>query len=94
LSATVSGKSVSLKWADNSANEEGFFIEQGVQGRKSAQISYTRVGQAGPRATSYTLNAASGTFYFRVQAFNTAAPYSASNPRTSAYSNEVRARVR
>lgn len=93
LSVTLSGNLCTLRWTDNASNEEGFFIEQGER-KKGAGVAYSKFAQAGANITMYSFNAAKGTFYYRVQAFNTLAPYSGDNPRTSGYSNEIKIQVR
>ena len=95
LTAIASGrnitpKTITLTWSDNSNNEEGFSIEQGlITGKgKTAVTTYTRIGQTLANATNYILNVSAGTYYFRVQALNV------TTGRLSAYSNAVKVGVR
>jgi PKD repeat protein len=85
LTASVSGKTVTLRFTDNSSNEDGFYVERGVSGKKGA-TSWTRVATLGPNVTSFAQTVSSGTWLYRVQAFK--------GSTLSAYSNQVSARVR
>ncbi len=64
----ASAAQLSLSWADNSKDEEGFRIERklGTQGK------YEEIAIVAPNVTSYTdINAEAGTKYcYRVRAFN------------------------
>jgi PKD repeat protein len=84
LTASVSGRKVILKWADNSGNEQGFYIERAP---KSTGV-FARVAEVGANVRKYTQTVSVGTYLYRVQAFNR------TTGRTSAYSNQVQARVR
>jgi hypothetical protein len=85
LTASVSRtKVVTLRWADNSGNEQGFYVERAVQG----STSFAQVGQAGANATTATDQPGSGRWTYRVRAFN------ATTGRFSAYSNQVSVRVK
>jgi PKD repeat protein len=84
LTASVSGKTVTLRFTDKSSNEEGFYVERGVSGKKST--TWTRVATLGPNVTSFAQTVSSGTWLYRVQAFK--------GSTLSAYSNQVSARVR
>ena len=76
---------VTLRWADNSSNEDGFYIERAP----SDTGVFTRVGQTGADATTFAESGvASGTYLYRVQAFDL------STGSVSAYSNQDSARVR
>jgi titin len=80
LAATaVSGTQVSLTWADNSANETGFWVYQSADG-----VNYTLLASVGADVTGYTWSgAAPGTTYsFRVTAYNAVAESAASNTAT------------
>ncbi len=61
---------LSLSWADNSKDEEGFRIER----KKGTQGKYEEIDIVAPNVTSYTdLSAQAGTKYcYRVRAFNAA----------------------
>ena len=82
LSATVvSSSRIDLSWTDNSSKEDGFRIERktGISG------TYSQIASVGQSVTSYsnTGRAASTTYYYRVNAYNTNG--------NSAYSNETNA---
>ncbi|QKI88321.1 S8 family serine peptidase [Thiomicrorhabdus xiamenensis] len=84
LSATLNGSTVTLTWNDNSTDESGFYIERGVKVR--GQITYSRVATVGTDTASYSETLASGTYEYRVQAFN--------DSGTSSYSNSVSVRLK
>jgi C1A family cysteine protease len=84
ISASVSNTIVALKWIDNSVNQTGFYIERGV--KIKTRYIYTRIGQVSANSTAFNDSPGSGTYYYRVQAFNA---NGASN-----YSNSVSAKVR
>jgi PKD repeat protein len=76
---------MSLRWTDNSNNEQGFYIERAP----SSGGVFTRIAQTAANATSYSGSGVpSGTYLFRVQAFNL------STGRVSAYSNQVSVKVK
>ena len=77
------GGKVTLRWTDNSSNEEGFSIERAPAGSSS----YVQVGQVGVNATSFSQTVAKATYLYRVRAFNT------STGKFSPYSNVVSVRV-
>jgi PKD repeat protein len=85
LTASVSGKTVTLRWTDKSTNEDGFYVERGQTVKKTT--TFTRVGTFGPNTTTFVQTVTSGTWLYRVQAFRTGGT-------VSAYSNQVSARVR
>jgi C1A family cysteine protease/PKD repeat protein len=87
LSASASGKTVTLRWTDNASNETGYYIERGIKSGKAGTV-YTRVATVGTNVNTCSQTVASGTYYYRVQAFNT------STGKVSAYSNVVSIRVR
>ena len=87
LTASVSGKVVTLRWTDNASNEQGFYVERGVKPKKG-NPTFSRVGQVGANVTTFSQSPGRGTYLYRVQAFNR------TTGRTSAYSNQVQARVR
>jgi len=76
--------SIKLTWTDNANNETGFNVERAT----SPTGPFTQVAQVGANATSYTNSglARRTTYYYRVNAFNTAG--------TSAYSNVASATTR
>jgi PKD repeat protein len=85
LTASVSrAGAVTLKWADNSSNETGFYVERAPSG----STSYVRVATVGANVTTFTQSPGSGRYVYRVQAFN------ATTGRTSPYSNSVNVRVK
>ena len=81
-SAARGGK-ITLRWTDNSNNEQGFAIERALAGSSS----YVQVGQAAANATSYAETVAKASYLYRVRAFNT------STGKFSAYSNVITVRV-
>ena len=86
LSASVSGRSVTLRWTDNSNNESGFYIERALSPKKGSP-TWSRIGQVGSNVAIYTDNlSAAGTYLYRVQAFTAT--------KVSSYSNQVSVRVR
>ena len=86
LSGSSSSRVVTLRWTDNSNNEEGFTIERAVKAK--ATPVFSAVGQAAANATSYSETVASGTYLYRVRAFNL------TTGKVSADSNQVQLRVR
>ena len=81
LTATVSGKNVTLRWNDNSANETGFYVERAPKGG-----AFARIATVGANAVTYVDSLGSrGIYAYRVQAFNGAA--------VSSYSNQVLAKL-
>ncbi len=83
LKGTVSGRTVTLTWTDNSSNEQGFRVE-----RASSGSTYKLVGTVGANSTTYSETVARGTYNYRVQAYNQ------STGKVSAYSNAISVRVR
>jgi PKD repeat protein len=69
---------VTLRWIDNSTNEQGFYIERTPAGT----ISYARIGQVAANVTTFSQSGLfPGQYAYRVQAFN--------GTTVSAYSNPV-----
>jgi len=87
LTASVSGRTVTVKWLDNANNETGYYVERGVKAAKGG-ITYTRVATLAANVTTYSETVASGTYYYRVQAFNS------TTTRQSPYSGAISVRVR
>jgi hypothetical protein len=88
LSATASGRTVTLRWTDNSGNEDGFAVQRAPKSSGNSPGTFTTVARLGPNATTYAEGlSAAGTYHYRVQAF-------ANDGRTSTYSNTVKIRVR
>jgi PKD repeat protein len=86
LSASASKPgTATLRWTDNSTNEQGFYVERAP----SATGVFARVGTTAANATTFPQSGvASGTYLFRVQAFNT------TTGRVSAYSNQVSVKIK
>ncbi|HET7062892.1 MAG TPA: glycoside hydrolase family 44 protein [Rudaea sp.] len=86
LSASASKPgTATLRWTDNSNNEQGFYIERAP----SATGVFARIGTTAANATTFPQSGvASGTYLFRVQAFNT------TTGRVSAYSNQVSVKIK
>jgi len=83
LGASVSGKTVTLTWKDNAANETGVYVERAV---KAKTLQYSRIATLGANVTTYARTETSDTWTYRVQAYNSVG--------VSAYSNVVTVRVR
>jgi PKD repeat protein len=81
--STAKGGKVTLRWTDNSGNEQGFAIERAPSGSSS----YVHVGQVGANVTTFSQTVAKATYLYRVRAFNT------STGKFSSYSNVVTVRV-
>ena len=77
---------MTLRWTDNANSEEGFAIERALKAKGTPALS--AVGQAAANATSYSETVASGTFLYRVRAFNL------TTGQVSSYSNQIQLRVR
>jgi len=74
-----------LRWTDNSTNEQGFYIERAP----SVTGVFARIGTTGANATTFPQSGvASGTYLYRVQAFNT------TTGRVSAFSNQVSVKIK
>ncbi len=86
LSASASKPgTATLRWTDNSTNEQGFYIERAP----SSTAVFARIGTTAANATTFPQSGvASGTYLFRVQAFNT------TTGRVSAYSNQVSVKIK
>ena len=80
LTASVSSKVVTLRWTDNASNETGFYVERALKSGKGAGV-YARVATVPAGVTGYNETVVAGSYYYRVQAFNSTAG------RVSAYSN-------
>jgi PKD repeat protein len=83
LTATQSGRRVTLRWTDASSNETGFYVERSARTRT---LAFSRIGTTAANATSFAFAESAGTWVYRVQAFNGAG--------ASAYSNVATLRVR
>ncbi len=82
LTATVSGKNVTLRWNDNSANESGFYVERAPQGG-----AFARIATVGANVVTYIETVSKGQYAYRVQAFNSA------TGQVSTDSNQAQAKV-
>jgi C1A family cysteine protease len=80
LAASASGKVVTLRWTDNASNEAGFYVERALKSGKGAG-TYARVATVQSGVTGYNETVVAGSYYYRVQAFNSA------TSRLSPYSN-------
>jgi hypothetical protein len=65
LTGTVMMKNVSLKWQDNSNNEDGFIIERTTTGQPT---SFVEIGRVGVNQTGWSSSSKSGTYIYRVRA--------------------------
>lgn len=66
LTAMVSSSSTVLNWSQSSTNEEGFKVERGIDG-----VNFTEIATKGINTTNHVdPGLASGTYYYRVRAFN------------------------
>lgn len=68
LSASLSGSTLTLSWKDNSSNEAGFYVERANQ--KTAPGVFKREATLAANTTSYRVSLTSGSYLFRVQAYN------------------------
>jgi PKD repeat protein len=86
LSASASKPgTATLRWTDNATNEQGFYVERAP----SATGVFVRVGTTAANATTFPQSGvASGTYLFRVQAFNT------TTGRVSSYSNQASVKIK
>ena len=80
LTASASGSSVTLSWADNSSNETAFIVER-ASGKK-----WVERGRVGANVTTFTESPGRGTYKYRVSASNASG--------TSAPTNIVTVRVK
>ena len=61
-----SSTSALLVWTDTPNNETGFKVE-----RSTDNVNFSQIGTKGANVTSYTdLNSGTGTFYYKVRAYN------------------------
>ena len=64
--STTATSTISLAWVDNSSTENGFTVERGTDG-----IKFSKVGTVGIDVTTFNDNGlTSGTYYYRVRAYN------------------------
>lgn len=86
LSVSAAGRTVTLKWIDNSSNETGFYVERAVRvGRGAGPFTVVAKLPAGSTGFVDALPRA-GTYYYRVAAFN--------DFKLSTYSNTVSIKVK
>ena len=64
--------SATVSWSDNSGDEDGFEVQRESQHRNGRWRATTTVAVTGADVTQITDNAGSGTFRYRVRAFNNA----------------------
>jgi len=84
LTASASGRTVTVRWTDRSSNESGFYVERAVKAGKNPV--FTRVGQLGANVTTFVQTVTADQWIYRVQAVNAQG--------VSAYSNQATIRVR
>lgn len=84
LAGSVSGRTATLTWKDNSGNESGFYVER----RLASRNNWARVAILGQDTIRYSETLVKETYVYRVQAFN------GSTGGVSAYSNEVKLRIK
>jgi hypothetical protein len=78
---------VTLRWSDNSTNEEGFYIERAFK-NKNNPLTYQRIGQTGANIQTFSNTVPStGTYFYIVQGFNT------STGKVSSYTNTVQINI-
>jgi len=84
LSIDMNGNSITLRWQDNSENEEGFTIERAK--REKGKYLFAPVGETASNSDVFTDTIQEkGTYRYRVRAFH--------ETGSSAYSNEVQVSV-
>lgn len=69
-SLSTSGGTVTIAWADNSDDENGFEVQRETRANGRKWNSTTTVASVGANVTSATDTPGSGTFRYRVHAFN------------------------
>jgi len=84
LTIVIDGDQVTLAWSYNGGNEAGFYIERGEKVRGT--VTFARIADTWFDQTYYDDAPAAGTYYYRVQAFNSNA--------VSDYSETVSVRVK
>ncbi len=82
LTGTGGKGSATLKWTDNSTKQTGFTIQRAPSG----STSFATVGNVAGNVKTFTDHVSSGTYLYRVQAYNATT--------VSAYSNTVSVRVK
>ena len=75
--SAAKGFKVTLRWTDNSSNEQGFTIERAPAG----STAFVQVGSVAANVKTFAQTVTKGTWLYRVRAVNT------STGKTSAYSN-------
>ena len=84
LSHSENANSITLRWQDNSENEDGFVIERAK--KEKGKYIFTIVGETPFNNTSFTDTIEEhGTYRYRVKAFH--------KTESSVYSNEVQVSV-
>jgi thermitase len=85
LTATANNKVVTLKWKDNSNNEEGFYIERAANIKNPV---YQKVGEVTANSVQFSQTVTAANYIYRIQAFNS------TTNTLSNYSNLAKIRVR
>lgn len=70
LTATLSSRTVSLRWVDNATNENGYYVDRAKVSSRGVLGSWAVVGSLGANATSFTQSVAKGIYAYRVRAYN------------------------
>jgi PKD repeat protein len=81
--SAAKGYKVTLRWTDNSSNEQGFSVERAPSG----STAFVQVGQVGANVATFSQTVTKGTWAYRVRAFDT------STGKNSAYSNTATVKV-
>lgn len=81
VAMAISAHQINLTWTDNASTENGFQIEQSIDG-----ITFTQVGIASVNATAFAVGGlqASTVYTFRVRAFNNVGASGYTNTSTAA----------
>lgn len=88
LTQKTAGRIVTLTWKDNATNESGFYVERAVKITNKTTSAFSRVLTTGPAAITVADTVpAKGTYYYRVQAFDSV------TGQTTGYTNTVTANV-
>lgn len=70
-SLSNNGGTITITWADNSNDENGFEVQRETQGRRNRWSDTQIIASVGANVTSAVDSPGSGTFHYRVRAFNT-----------------------
>ncbi len=69
LAASAVLKTVTVKWTDRANNETGYYVERATK-TKTTYGPFTRVATLAANSSSFSQTVASGSYAYRVQAFN------------------------